>query len=70
MTETKAPRTVAYPRLAPTGGGSVKIGSLGQKRIGANKKPYRDIAISLLTLVFEGNNTRPASCVGSTFASG
>ena len=36
LTQSKPSRTVAYTGGAPIWGGSVKIGSLGQKRVGAN----------------------------------
>lgn len=36
FTQPKTLQTVAYARVAPIYGGSVKIGGLGQKRIGAN----------------------------------
>jgi len=37
LTQQKPSRTVAYSGVSPICGGSVKIGSSGQTRIGANK---------------------------------
>ena len=38
LTQHKTLQTVAYARFAPNFGGSVKIGRLGQKRIGVNRQ--------------------------------
>ena len=56
MTQSKPSRTVAYSGVAPIRGGSVKIGSLGQKRVGANTKEVKPEflrAIRVMSIVGE-----------------
>jgi hypothetical protein len=56
LTQPKTLQNVAYARFAPNCEGSVKIGRLGQKRIGANKLAWQIIAQS-----------RHSGCVGFSF---
>ena len=56
LTQSKPPRTVSYSGVAPIWGGSVNIGSLGQKRVGANT-----VASAMRRVPHEGQ--MPRRCV-------
>jgi len=47
LTQPKTLQNVAYARFAPNCRGSVKIGKLGQKRIGANNTALNSVKIAL-----------------------